>query len=200
MFNLPFSIHLTKKVPVDSRFRVENTGSIVTGTSYAGLGPIWVTDENGYYYCDTSESYKPWDSASLNITTKVNYGLGVDDGSIYITGSNFISVPTVIDDEDRLIFVTGSDGAPKAIKFSTFQDQLITTSFEDISGKTDYGLGSKDGEIYITGSNLNTITDSLDDDDKFVFITASNGQPYDISFTNLQDQLISDYNIDGGAY
>lgn len=60
-FNLPFSVHLTKKEPVDSRFVVDTTASLIPlGTIFEGLGPIWVKSEKWYYYFDSDNTYKRW--------------------------------------------------------------------------------------------------------------------------------------------
>ena len=62
-FNLPFSINLTQNKPIDKRFVVQNTASLqLLATQFEGLGPIWVKDENWYYYfaTDDASSAIPW--------------------------------------------------------------------------------------------------------------------------------------------
>jgi len=64
-FNLPFSIFLTRKTPVDSRFEVDTKTDILTnGAPFKGLGPIWVKDEEWYYYMDSDTTYKIWPTGS----------------------------------------------------------------------------------------------------------------------------------------
>lgn len=119
-FNLPFSVHLTKRYPVDSRFVVDTTASLLPlGTTFAGLGPIWVQAENWYYYFDTQTTYKRWPDEigagsgstsdflykNLSVTFKGQVSFSVD--SSYST--HFLLVENLIykKDEDYIESLNG---------------------------------------------------------------------------------------------
>ena len=132
------------------------------------------------YVCRFSSSHwdihktNPGAGDGLNIDDATNLysvntigigGLVANENGIGITGSNFAEV-TDIENDDSLVFITGSDGTPRLITYDAFKTDIVadtTTYFADGYLTLDYKFTSAAVNYYNTHANVITLVWSFGD-------------------------------------
>ena len=144
-FNLPFSVHLTKRQPIDTRFTASNLTELsLEPNAFAGLGPVWVDSEQWYYYFTDETTYVRWPIGS---------------GSSSTTGSTDPYLYTILN-----VTYKGQDSMSINTNYSS-QFLLI----ENLTFKKDLGFNESvnGGQKYVTWDNANGL---LEPDDEIILV------------------------------